>query len=383
MSISIEGLKANSILMEQLEDIRFDQTTKDRIHYNDIVLEAITTSEGQAIMLDKLFKETQKIDGVDFGNIPDTRGDITKFRYYGQLNDCIELINEIVADDSTPNIQTMNRLQQILLDARPDFEFGFKSDNFIITSMYKVMVLSLFEIENVCIVDVTEYLRKRVSISTSAKTMAKMRTVVKNANQFIKMYENGQWSTMLRAFRSGKAYEFAVSHDESMTPATELNLRTEISIDTAKGVAGSAANVVKNTPGAVKDMFKLVGQKYASFKSEHHGLAIAGAIIGAVILALFIIRRGISLFYHGAGNLKKWVKNNAEILKAHLKLQNDNEDAITKQKKMLDSLENIADTIDYNILKTEKESDAEMSKNNRENFTPADFKNINGAEFEF
>lgn len=381
MSISIEGLRANSILMEQVEDMKFDQQGKDRFHYDDVVLEAILSPEGQAVLLNKLYQETQKIDGVDFGNIPDTRGDITKFRYYGQLNDCIELINEIVADDTTPNIQTMNRLQQILLDARPDFEFGFKSDNYVIISMYKVMALSLFEIENACIVDVTEYLRKRLSVTTSAKTAAKVRTVVKNANQFIKMYENGQWSTMIKAFKSGKAYEFAVLHDESMEPATEL--QAQLFVDTARDVTGAGSRLIKEGPGTAKNVINLITQTAKNALEKHRGLAIAGGVIGIVISALLIIRLGVALFYRGAGNLKKWVKTNADILKANLKIQNDNETAVAKQKKMLENLENVADTIDYSILKTERESSVDVTKSNRENYSPADFKNINGADFEF
>ena len=311
MTVSIESLRANSILMDQIEDMKFDQQGKNRNNYDQIVLEAIVSPEGQSILLDKLYKETQKIDGVDFGNIPDTRGDITKFRYYGQLNDCIELINEIVADDSTPNIQTMNRLQQILLDARSDFEFGFKADNYIITNMYKVMALSLFEIENVCIIDATEYLRKRMSISTNPKTMTKVRSVVKNANQFIKMYENGQWSTMIKAFKSGKAYEFAVLHADDMDPATE-DFEFNARIGSLRDVVDSGTRAVKDGPGAVKNAINLITQTAKNAYSSHKGLAIAAGVIGIIIMALMIIRVAVSLFYRGAGNLKKWAKTNAE-----------------------------------------------------------------------
>ncbi len=382
MTVSIESLRANSILMDQIEDMKFDQQGKNRNNYDQIVLEAIVSPEGQSILLDKLYKETQKIDGVDFGNIPDTRGDITKFRYYGQLNDCIELINEIVADDSTPNIQTMNRLQQILLDARPDFEFGFKADNYIITNMYKVMALSLFEIENVCIVDATEYLRKRMSISTNPKTMTKVRSVVKNANQFVKMYENGQWSTMIKAFKSGKAYEFAVLHADDMDPATE-DFEFNARIGSLRDVVDSGTRAVKDGPGAVKNAINLITQTAKNAYSSHKGLSIAAGVIGIIIMALMIIRVAVSLFYRGAGNLKKWAKTNAEILKANLKIGNNSEDAITSQKKLLDTLENTADAIEYNVFKSEKEAAADLAKSNRENYSPADFKNINATDFEF
>lgn len=389
MSFDINSLRANSILMEQLEDIKFSQVGRDRLHYDDIVLEAIGTQEGQAVLLDKLYKETQKIEGIDFGSIPDTRGDITKFRYYGQLNDCIELINQIVADNPTPNIQTMNRLQQILLDARSDFEFGFKTENYVITSMYKVMVLALFEIENVCIVDMTNYLRQKLSINMNARKASEIRTVVKSANQFIKMYENGQWSTMIKAFRSGKALEFAIDHDGMMTPATEFDLN--ISVNNASDVAGALRRIVKGgtnpngekTSGGLSTVRSAIDAAAAWAKDRPRGLKITGGIILAVTLALLIIRVMVKLFYRGAGNLKQWIKTNADILKTHLSLQQDKDDAVTKQKKLLDKLENTADVIEYNVLKSEREAASDITKSDRENFGPADFKNINGSDFEF
>ena len=391
MSFDINSLRANSILMEQLEDIKFSQVGRDRLHYDDIVLEAIGTQEGQAVLLDKLYKDTQKIEGIDFGSIPDTRGDITKFRYYGQLNDCIELINQIVADNLTPNIQTMNRLQQILLDARSDFEFGFKTENYVITSMYKVMVLALFEIENVCIVDMTNYLRQKLSINMNARKASEIRTVVKSANQFIKMYENGQWSTMVKTFRSGKALEFAIEHDDVMTPATEFDLN--ISVNNANDMLTTLRRIVKggttpsgeNVSGGISTVRGAIDAAADKAKNAPmpKGLKIAGAVVGCIIGALIIIRVMVKLFYRGAGNLKQWIKTNADILKTHLSLQQDKNDAVTKQKKLLDKLENTADVIEYNVLKSEREAASDITKSDRENFGPADFKNINGSDFEF
>ena len=166
-----------------------------------------------------------------------------------------------------------------------------------------------------------------------------------------------------------------------MEPATEL--QAQLFVDTARDVTGAGSRLIKEGPGTAKNVINLITQTAKNALEKHRGLAIAGGVIGIVISALLIIRLGVALFYRGAGNLKKWVKTNADILKANLKIQNDNETAVAKQKKMLENLENVADTIDYSILKTERESSVDVTKSNRENYSPADFKNINGADFEF
>ena len=380
MNISVDSLRANSILMENVNEMMLAQEGFDKLHYDSVVLESVANPEGQAVLLDKLYKETEKIENIDFGRIPDTRGDVTKYQYYGQLNDCIELINQITTGASTPNIDAMNKLHRILLDARSDFEFGFKSDNYIIINMYKVMVLTLFELENVCIVDMTNHIRTKLSININSKTASQVRSITKTANQFIKMYENGQWTTLIKSFKSGKAMEFASAYEEGMEPANE-----KIEGSFAISAGEDLFKAVKELPGTIAKAGKSAwefSKPFVTGKGLVKPTGKAARIVVIIILALLIIRGAIHLFMNGAANLKKILKNNAEILKVNI-ANGGPDDSIERQKNLLDHLENTADVIEYNLLKAEKAANTEIAKSNRENFSPADFKNANGADFQF
>lgn len=353
---------SNEIILEAFQEMQADQIGRDKIGYVDAAMEAIANPSAQATIMNKLYKETQKIDEIDFGKIPDSKGDITKYAYYDQLYDCIELINELMKGNQTENIATMNKLHQILLNARADFVFGFKVNNYIVTSMYKVMVANLHEMVDICIVDVTEYIRNNLNMSMDKKSIKKVRWVTSNVKNFIKMYESGQWNTLIKYMRtnaSKKAYEaMALEAEGDVLPQQKsaldlMNMGTGAIAKFKSGVS-SAAELIKQAPGA----FKAAG-------APVKGLAI----IGIIISALMIIRTGIKYFFLGVANISKNLRNQAALLKSATKSDSEDQTGYGFRKKILNTMEKISDVIDYKILKMEKEASKDMSESNRNEFS--------------
>ena len=353
---------SNEIILEAFQEMQADQIGRNKIGYVDAAMEAIANPSAQATIMNKLYKETQKIDEVDFGKIPDSRGDITKYVYYDQLYDCIELINELMKGNQTENIIAMNKLHQILLNARADFVFGFKVNNYIVTSMYKVMVANLHEIIDICIVDVTEYIRNNLNMSMDKKSMKKVRWVTSNVKNFIKMYESGQWNTLIKYMRtnaSKKAYEaMALEAEGDVLPQQKsaldiMNMSTSAFAKFKSGIS-SAADLIKQAPGA----FKAAG-------APVKGLAIVGIIISA----LMIIRMGIKYFFLGVANISKNLRNQAALLKSATKDDREDQTGYGFRKKILNTMEKVSDVIDYKILKMEKEASKDMAESNRNEFS--------------
>lgn len=353
---------SNEIILEAFQEMQADQIGRDKIGYVDAAMEAIANPSAQATIMNKLYKETQKIDEIDFGKIPDSKGDITKYAYYDQLYDCIELINELMKGNQTENIVAMNKLHQILLNARADFVFGFKVNNYIVTSMYKVMVANLHEMIDICIVDVTEYIRNNLNMSMDKKSMKKVRWVTSNVKNFIKMYESGQWNTLIKYMRtnaSKKAYEaMALEAEGDVLPQQKstldiMNMGTSAFAKLKSGVS-SAADLIKQAPGA----FKAAG-------APVKGLAIVGIIISA----LMIIRTGIKYFFLGVANISKNLRNQAALLKSATKDDREDQTGYGFRKKILNTMEKVSDVIDYKILKMEKEASKDMAESNRNEFS--------------
>lgn len=353
---------SNEIILEAFQEMQADQIGRDKIGYVDAAMEAIANPSAQATIMNKLYKETQKIDEIDFGKIPDSKGDITKYAYYDQLYDSIELINELMKGNQTENIAAMNKLHQILLNARADFVFGFKVNNYIVTSMYKVMVANLHEMIDICIVDVTEYIRNNLNMSMDKKSMKKVRWVTSNVKNFIKMYESGQWNTLIKYMRtnaSKKAYEaMALEAEGDVLPQQKsaldlMNMGTS-AFNKFKGGITAAGDLIKQAPSA----FKAAG-------APVKGLAIVGIIISA----LMIIRAGIKYFFLGVANISKNLRNQAALLKSATKSDSEDQTGYGFRKKILNTMEKISDVIDYKILKMEKEASKDMAESNRSEFS--------------
>lgn len=353
---------SNEIILEAFQEMQADQIGRDKIGYVDAAMEAIANPSAQATIMNKLYKETQKIDEIDFGKIPDSKGDITKYAYYDQLYDSIELINELMKGNQTENVVAMNKLHQILLNARADFVFGFKVNNYIVTSMYKVMVANLHEMIDICIVDVTEYIRNNLNMSMDKKSMKKVRWVTSNVKNFIKMYESGQWNTLIKYMRtnaSKKAYEaMALEAEGDVLPQQKsaldlMNMGTS-AFNKFKGGITAAGDLIKQAPSA----FKAAG-------APVKGLAIVGIIISA----LMIIRTGIKYFFLGVANISKNLRNQAALLKSATKSDSEDQTGYGFRKKILNTMEKISDVIDYKILKMEKEASKGMAESNRSEFS--------------
>lgn len=355
-------LRNSDIVMENFYDMMIAQEGRNRIRYIDVVTEAFANPTKQAGLLNKLYKEIQKSEEIDFGKIPDSKGDITKYVYYDQMYKCIEVLTDLVEGHPTENITAMNKLHQILLTARPDFTFGYRTDNAVIITTYNMMVTLLYEMINVCAVDATEYLRAKLTMEVSNRSAKQMRWVTRNANQFIKMHENGQWSMIMKTFKSsGNSMTVASEAAGEDDPRVEL-ARKLLDTDNLKQQAATAGGKVKSifTSGWAKPWIK-----------------IPVIIIGL----LLVIRSAIYYFMNCAGKISDRVKNMSTILKANAAAEN-NPDALEKQKTMLKYLDSVSDTIDYKIVKSEKAAEVDMKNANQSEYSPQEIKDISGDEFE-
>ena len=354
-------LRENEIIMESFHEMTLAQDGRDRLKYMDIVSEAFANPTKQADLLDRLYKDIQKVEEIDFGKIPDSKGDVTKYVYYNQMYQCIEVLNDLIEGNATPNITTMNKLHQLLLSLRADFTFGYRVDNFIIINTYNLMVTSLYEMINICAIDATEYLRAKLSMQVTSPTPKQIRWVAKTSNQFIKMCESGQWSTLMKSFKSAGKSMIA-------TEATDSDARVEM------------IKNLEEIPGKIKDT---VADKKDSivkfFKDTPIGRVIGGITI--VIGLFLIIRKLVYYVIHCAGKLSDRLKNITTILRANIASENS-PSAIEKQRKMLHHLENLSDTIDYKIVKSEQLTETEMKRANKADFNPQEIAAISGSDFE-
>lgn len=336
----LHQVKSDSFIMENFRNMMMDQIGRDRIKYIEIATEAISSPSSQAQLLDKLYKDCKKIETIDFGKIADSKGNVTKYAYYDIIEDMIEIFESLGGGDSLENLTIIKKLQTILLNNAPDFMYGFRVNNDAIMNTYNLMVLTLHEMTSVCIIDATEFMRAKVKKGLSpAKLSKKNLMIVSIAKGFIREFETGQWSTIMKFYKSqGK----------------------DIKVNT------------KPEPKPANEVF-----------TELIALPIGAIVILALVSLFFIIRLAVFYFYKTAGKVNGYIKENVEILKANVSVDNGvNMSEIEKQQFLLRKMENVSDMIEYRIYKIDKEAKAEVAKSNRENFSPKELQS-NDFEFDF
>ena len=393
MSIMESEIRNNSIITEAVTEMMMDQEPAQRIGYVKYAMEAMVKPEGQNTMLDKLYKDVSKIEGVDFGRIPDSKGDITKYQYYEQMYDSLELLNKLCEGEKTANLITANKLHQILLDATPDFVLGFRFNDFVVTSTYKCMVAALYEMINICIVDATSHLRKKLSGKPPMKPND-VRMMTKNVNSFIKLYENGQWNLIVKHLKqNGKviAEESVVSFSKDedgnsflASLAMEDTFVRKI-VDNAVDAQKVGKNVYDSTKTFIKETPAKLGTMYSNANTKHPILTKGATFIAGLIALLIIIRKAFKLYFKGAAKIKESVQNEAEILKANIANDADQTtDAVEKQRNLLERMEKVSDVIEYKVLKTEKEAQKELAEDNRRDFSGNEIRTlVPGSDFSF
>jgi hypothetical protein len=122
-------------------DTEHDMTRSILLSVNEADQNVVMTS-----LANKLYGHiTDKVDEIDFGTIPNSRGDITKIDNFDKLLDCINIISDILQQyhqDTTP-VETVNLAVQNMIDRTDMFEKAYKLNVEMPIIIYNTITLSI------------------------------------------------------------------------------------------------------------------------------------------------------------------------------------------------------------------------------------------------
>lgn len=320
----------NSIVESNIFDLMAIQESKDRRHYRQIATEAVLSPYGKSKMIQTLWTDMMSRSNIDMGTIPNSKGDITKLDFYRSTAETIECLNNLLEGVKCDELKTTNDLHDLIVALRGDFDFGYKFNIKFITMTYELLVLSLLEMINVCIVYYTNYLKdvKNIEFKT-VKPDKKSLKIVKYTNDFIQSYRNGDWTKMMTNFRK--------------------NPKGFLGDIIAQMTNSSAKNIIFSVPT---------------------GVAVTAIVLVSMVALFFSVRGLIYVFYKSATKISDYTRTQAEFLKFNINLGKDPADAIAKQQKGLDKLESISNFIETKIIKNDKRASKELEESDKKNFTP-------------
>lgn len=144
-------------IMNEYFDINDSKTRKILVNVNEADQNQILTA-----LTSKLYDNiVNKVDDIDFGTIPLTKGDITKLQNYDQLNQCIDTIRGILTQykqDTTP-IDTVREALNNILDRTQLWTKAYVYDAELPIVLYNTIVLSIVSSVSFLIASSIEYIK--------------------------------------------------------------------------------------------------------------------------------------------------------------------------------------------------------------------------------
>ena len=345
--------KAYEIVQEQLRVMSLDLPASDRFHYVDNVMEAMTVKGNEAQMMYAVYKDIQKINDVDFGKIPDSRGNITKYVYYTYLQKSLETLMSMSGAENIEVIQLADKIHTILLNYRRDFEFGYNKNIDMITITYETLGLELYALIDLSISEYTKYLKLDFQAKNLGKFNAKESLLIAQARNMVKTFDSGNWNLVMKTLRNYSAkqtQQALMPGNEPITEAVTLKVEPE---DAAK-IAEMGTTVLKAPITGISMLWKALKDSPWYIKT-------------AIIVISILLSCRTILFVLGkiSGFLAGCARNQAELLRGAIDAKGDDSG---KKQKWVDRLEGLADRIEFKYNKAEKIANKDIAESNRENF---------------
>ena len=277
----------------------------------------------------KLYQHiVNKVDDIDFGTIPNSRGDITKIDNYEQLKNCVAVIGEILRNykQSTEPIDIIEIAMQNITDRRELFTRAYKLNIEMPIIIYNTTVLSIVSSVSYMISTCIEFIKLpdnkgfEIALDKTAKIKTKDHTLFKSLIHFNSSCAKGEFD---------KCMDFVIKN----------NLTMRESMLAEDGIMGKFSDL-KNRIG-----------DYAALHPGAKPIITGGIIVAAsaaIILAIIGIIKAIRavIYYHYYAKAKVsdyFDEMSALLMMNAYNIENDLTRDETARKNIADKQQKIAD----------------------------------------
>lgn len=297
-----EIVKENATPQEKVQMMKMDKTDINNIN---------------ATLIQNLYASVLRRKLVDFGDIPDSKGDIEKVKYYDTTMECLNILEEVSKNNNLGNIGVVDIKECLanLKKLKPQFEQGFRMNNDMVIITFNTITMACIDATSMLITEYMDYV-----VNSSEETMR------------IK----------------GK-------HDKK---------RGMVALDSIRRF-----NTVTKSGNTAKSLDYILEEQRKNFAGTE--VIITGVIIMGLLSIVPIIRELIFFYYHGRVALSDYLKLQADFLEMNkLAVQSskrsakDKNEILRKQEAIMKKLRVAADKLAIN---TEDADDAVKKELKQEN----------------
>lgn len=169
-------------------------------------------------LANKLYKHiTDKVDDIDFGTIPNSRGDITKIDNFDDLLDCVNIISDILQqyNQDTAPVEIVNLAIQNMIDRTAMFEKAYKLNVEMPIVIYNTIALSIVSSVSYMISSCIEFVKLpedkgfEIAMDKVGAAKAKEAMLFDDLKRFNKMCGDGSFDKAMDYVMKQNANNFA------------------------------------------------------------------------------------------------------------------------------------------------------------------------------
>mgnify|MGYP001024591234 FL=1 len=186
-------VKVHSIVTEASspEDKKFIQTmSKEDIH------------QVNGTLVQSLYRTIIERKDCDFGDIPDSEGDITKCKYFKSTRESLDVLSELMTKNNIPtrDVDIVNEAIGNIKKLRPTFESAFQLKQEYLILSYNTIVMAVVDATSMIIADYIDYLlgpdQVRYDSVKSRSDKGRGRVSLSNLQRFNEEVKVGHFDTM-------------------------------------------------------------------------------------------------------------------------------------------------------------------------------------------
>ena len=289
----------------------------------------------------------KRIEDIDYGTIPDSRGDITKVENFSEIKECVDTISELLGHFNQPTTQvdTINTAIANMESSKKTWQKSFNMNAEIPCSFYNNIVLAIVSSVSLLISAAIEFVKEpgdkqfSISFDRAGYNKTKDKLLFTNLEKFNRSYAKGEIVKLMDSLNKSQA-----TVGESALYAGEV-MNESLALSTIVAGIGFMGGVIILLTCAIPILHELTCFFY-SFKQD--------------ISDYFNLQHQLVLF--NAEQLKyNYTKSDAEIKKIY-----------DKQIKIAELFKKISNAFAVKMNKAEKDANKLIKKESSEKITIPD-----------
>lgn len=216
------------VVFEQVLKEHFD--TKDRKSIRTLLsLNEAEQNQAMIALASKLYEKiVAKVDDIDFGTIPASKGDITKIGNFQELRECITIIDDILVHykQDTSQVETVDKAIENIKNSKDIWEKAYSCNCEFAITFYNTIALSIVSAVSLLISSSIDFIKEpgnqsfAVSFDKTGYNKSKDKLLFRNLESFNKSYSKGEIKKVFKAVvDSNSALKESCSHVVSESAA--------------------------------------------------------------------------------------------------------------------------------------------------------------------